>query len=215
VFTFYLDEERMRREVAAGRHRDVIGGLWDEIGALQFDWLARQGLRSDHKFIDIGCGSLRAGVRLIPLLGQNYYGIDVSPALISAAVDEALAVDPDFPPANLAANGDFALDTFDQFFDVGLAQSVFTHLPLSELARCLNTTAPYFKLGARLYATFFRGPPDRPVRQPSGKWSFADRDPYHFDPAAIEATTPPSWEFEWIGDWNHPRDLQMVAFTKL
>ena len=42
-------------------HRGVVGGMWDEIGKLQFEFMVKQGLKSEHKFLDIGCGSLRGG----------------------------------------------------------------------------------------------------------------------------------------------------------
>ena len=34
---------------------------YDLVGAMQFNLLTALGLREYHKFLDIGCGSLRAG----------------------------------------------------------------------------------------------------------------------------------------------------------
>ena len=42
-------------------HREAVGGLWDEMGRLQFDFLVAQGLQPHHKMLDIGCGSMRGG----------------------------------------------------------------------------------------------------------------------------------------------------------
>ncbi len=39
----------------------AVGGLWDEIGQLQFDFLRAKGLLPRHKLLDFGCGSLRGG----------------------------------------------------------------------------------------------------------------------------------------------------------
>lgn len=44
-------------------HRNYVGGLWDEIGLLQFEFLKSRGLKPHHVLVDIACGSLRAGVR--------------------------------------------------------------------------------------------------------------------------------------------------------
>jgi hypothetical protein len=40
----YYDADAITRAVAEGRHRDVIGGLWDEMGELQLDFLRANGL---------------------------------------------------------------------------------------------------------------------------------------------------------------------------
>jgi hypothetical protein len=41
----YYDKVAIEAEVAAGRHRESVGGRWDEIGALQADFLVSRGLR--------------------------------------------------------------------------------------------------------------------------------------------------------------------------
>ena len=46
-------------------HREAVGGLWEEMRRLQFDFLANQGLKPDHKLLDIGCGSMRGGVHFV------------------------------------------------------------------------------------------------------------------------------------------------------
>ena len=54
-------------------HRQYVGGCWDEIGRLQFDYLVSQGLRPNHYLLDIACGSLRAGIHFIPYLEPGHY----------------------------------------------------------------------------------------------------------------------------------------------
>lgn len=44
-----------------GPHRGAVGGMWDQIGKLQFEFMVKHGLKPEHKFLDIGCGSLRGG----------------------------------------------------------------------------------------------------------------------------------------------------------
>ena len=61
-------------------HRKFIGGndqYWDSISRLQFVFLKEKGLKPIHTFFDVGCGSLRAGIRFINYLDQDrYIGID-------------------------------------------------------------------------------------------------------------------------------------------
>ena len=62
-------------------HRAAVGGRWEEIGRLQFDFLVRQGLMPEHFFLDVGCGSWRGGVHFVDyLLSHRYFGVDVSGA---------------------------------------------------------------------------------------------------------------------------------------
>ena len=67
-------------------HREEVGGLWDKIGKLQFDFLKKMGLRSEHYFLDVGCGSLRGGIHFINYLEPSrYFGIDKNNELLDAA----------------------------------------------------------------------------------------------------------------------------------
>lgn len=54
---------------------DEVGtnGLWDMTGEFFVRFLQRQGLRPDHHLLDVGCGNLRVGLRLIPFLRAGHY----------------------------------------------------------------------------------------------------------------------------------------------
>jgi SAM-dependent methyltransferase len=66
-------------------HRNIVGGMWEEIGRLQFDFLVEKGLKTDCYFLDVGCGSLRGGVHFIRYLEPgHYFGIDKSKELLDA-----------------------------------------------------------------------------------------------------------------------------------
>jgi len=72
-------------------HRNCVGGMCDEIGRLQFDFLVQQGLEPSHYLLDIGCGSFRGGVRFIHYLDAgNYLGIDKERKLIELGVEKEL-----------------------------------------------------------------------------------------------------------------------------
>ena len=46
-------------EIAAKEHRAFVGGLWEEVGQLQFEFLRAQGLLPEHKLVDVGCRAMR------------------------------------------------------------------------------------------------------------------------------------------------------------
>src|SRR4051812_28089921 len=81
------DFELSPEEVARGDHRLRVGGMWDEIGKIQFDYLVAQGLRPDSYLLDVGCGSLRGGIHFIDYLEpHHYFGIDSNQSLVQAGL---------------------------------------------------------------------------------------------------------------------------------
>lgn len=215
----YMDEDSMAAEVEAGRHRDAIGGLWDELGALQLNFLRAQGMTPDHTLLDVGCGSGRLAVKAVPYLSDGrYYGIDMSPALLGAARGEleAQGLGAKLNPRTFHATADFRPPADMPPFDFAIAQSVFTHLPLDYLRQCLDALRTRMAPGGRLFATFFvatRGVQEL-KHEPGGITTFADRDPFHYAVDQIlEAALACSWAPRWIGAWDHPRDQQMCEFS--
>ena len=111
----------------------------------------------------------------------------------------------------------FEFGQFGRQFDFALAQSVFTHLPMNHIIRCLIEIRKVLNPGGMFYATFFEAPRSghlAPIAHPGGAVSHYDEDPYH-----------QSWEeMQWmagvarlqvhrIGDWQHPRNQRMLAFS--
>lgn len=222
-YSAYDNADHIARSVAEGRHRDVIGGMWDELGRLQHDFLVAQGLQPHHRLIDIGCGSLRAGVPLARYLDPgHYYGIDISPDLLTAGLEREIApagLSDRLPPENLHATGDFDLSSFGVHFDYGIAQSVFTHMPVHRLTDCLNAVGQFMSPQGRIYVTWFERPRDHPatgpVRHvPGGIETWADRDPYDNYADTLLAATPSGWTLDIIGEWGHPRDQRMALFVR-
>ncbi len=211
-------------QIASGWHRTWIGGLWDEMGKLQLDYLVSEGLTPEMHLLDVGCGCLRAGVHLIPYLDPGrYYGIDVSAPLLDAGYDvelRAAGCQDRLPRENLLANGSFEAWRFGVPFEMAIAQSVFTHLPGNFIRRCLIELAKAMPPGGRFYATYFECPADRPdaltlTHEPGGIVSYLDRDPYHYRARDLDALADAlPWRVEHVGDWGHPRAQRMVRFVR-
>ena len=49
-------------------HRKYVGGKWDEIGKLQFEFMKSQGVKPSDIVIDVGCGSFRGGIHFIKIM---------------------------------------------------------------------------------------------------------------------------------------------------
>lgn len=213
-------------QIAAGKHRKRVGGHWDAIGKLQFDFLVERGLRPHHRLLDVGCGALRGGLHFVQYLDPgNYYGIDVNESLLRAGLEHEIpnaGLTDRLPATNLRQTDDFSCDDFGVDFDFLVSVSVFSHLPLNHIRLCLHQVAKATKPEARYLATFFETsedvPFDQPVRQKqgTGRLTFPDRDPFHYRPADLEwAAAIGPWKFNYVGDWNHPRDQKMAEFIRV
>ena len=206
-------------EIAAEQHRELVGGLWDEVGALQLEFLQRRGLAPSHRLADVGCGALRGGVRFVRYLDVgNYYGLDVNASLLEAGRRELAAAGLADKGAHLTADDRFALSRFGVQFDCAIAVSVFTHLPMNHIVRCLAETRAVLRTGGVFYASFFEAP-GRPhlaplAHAPGGIVTHYDADPYHYALAQVQwMATAAGMTVELVGEWGHPRDHQrMLAF---
>ena len=75
--------------LAKGRHRDIVGGRWDETGRIQMQLLLEAGLLPQHHLLDIGAGSLRLGCKAVPYLNPgHYWATDLSGALLRNAPND-------------------------------------------------------------------------------------------------------------------------------
>jgi cyclopropane fatty-acyl-phospholipid synthase-like methyltransferase len=205
-------------EIAGGAHRQFVGGLWDEMGALQHAFLVAQGLRPGHRLADIGCGALRGGVHFIRYLVQGgYFGLDSNASLLEAGRRELAAAGLEGKRPSLLVSERFELGRFGVRFDYAIAVSVFTHLPMNHIIRCLTEAGRALQPGARFYATFFEAPADaylEPLAHaPGDVVTYFDMDPYHYSPAEIAHLAHEAGVVaERIGEWGHPRDQRMWSF---
>ena len=176
------------RALAEGRHRDIVGGRWDEIGRLQLALLQAQGLQPHHTLADIGAGSLRLGCKAVPFLDPgNYWATDASRALMLRGRAVELP-DPDrLPEDHLVEDADFALPGLPDRVDFAIAFGVFTHLPPQITARALARLAPRLRGSGPFLFTVFLAPEghDGPLRQPDGVVTHPDRPPYHLTETAL------------------------------
>jgi SAM-dependent methyltransferase len=216
----YAGRKFTAKQIKAGAHRRWVGGKWESLGRLQRDFVVSQGLQPDMKFLDIACGSFRAG-RLIAdyLEPGNYYGVDANESLVQAGWEQELtdAQRQRIPRENLRITDRFDVD-FGVRFDMALAHSLFTHLSLNAIRLCLYRLAPVMRPGAVFYATYFEQPEDFPldgVFTPpyGGRPRFHERNVFWYHRSDIAwAAGAGRWSFEYIGDWGHPRGQVMAAF---
>jgi len=187
----YLVPGFYERALTEGRHRDIVGGRWEETGRLQLALLQAHGLKPHHHLLDIGAGSLRLGCKAVPYLDPgHYWATDASGALMARGRAVELA-DPDRLPADhLVEDADFAFPGLPDHVDYAIAFGLFTHLPPGETAHALARIARRWP-GPRVFLfTVFLAPEGQEgasLRQPDGVVTHPDRPPYHLTEAALLA----------------------------
>lgn len=210
--------ETGRTDFTPAELRAYIGGRWDELGALQFNFLKNRGLKPEHYFLDAGCGSMRGGVHFIDYLHPfHYFGADINSALVWGGVNSELSEE---LKAKITDNSFLISNDFDfsfgiEAFNYGIAFSLFTHLSENKIKLCLQRLRPKFE-GGRFFATFFEAESSQYVKasnQADGIVTYAYKDPYHYQIEDIDNIAKKcGWKFNWIGDFGHPRNQKMAEF---
>lgn len=187
---------------ATQSHRAAVGGLWHEIGRLQFQFLVDRGLQPDHHLLDIGCGCLRAGVHLIPYLDRGHYlGIDKSEELIAAGLERELGpVMQQLKIPFLRVTDQFDFAGLPQAPDFAIAQSVFTHLPPEAIRMCFQRLRRAAQEETRFFGTFYDA-----GTHGAKEYSYTAAQMLDFG-------RDHGWTARYIGDWSHPRGQVMVEY---
>lgn len=200
-------EERIKHST----HRGYVGGVnaetWYGIGKLQYHFLVKHGLRHDHRFLDIACGSLRLGQYLIPYLDTGkYFGIEGEENLVRAGIEREFFHDIiSLKQPSFSFNYDFDF-AFAQNYDYAIAQSLFTHLTLDDIEKCFKNLSLASKPNSKLFFTFFEGED----KKNPGSASHAQLGWRYSFNQLIERATPYGWKLSYLGSWSHPRDQMMV-----
>jgi SAM-dependent methyltransferase len=193
-------------------HRRYVGGRWDELGRLQFEFMKSRGLRPDRVFLDIGCGALRGGVHFIPYLERGHYlGLEKEQSLIDAGIENELGDElirekaPEF-----VVSSSFDFTRFSKRPDVALAQSLFTHLTPEDIAVCLTKLRAAVDTGVRFYATYFlRETLDRrPVSR-----SHAHRVFFYSQASVERLGQGAGWRLRGVDEWGHPSGQMMAEYV--
>ncbi|MCL2776014.1 MAG: class I SAM-dependent methyltransferase [Oscillospiraceae bacterium] len=192
---------------------------YDLIGAMQFNLLTALGLREYHKFLDIGCGSLRAGRLFITYLNcGNYCGIEPEKHLVDDGVNYEIGscmVHIKEPRFEYSYN--FPIASFDEKFDFMVAHSIFTHATQEQIFQCLKNAEQCLKpptknnRGGLLAATFHLGDQDFQGKE----WVYPGKDKigfaYYTEDFIHRVAQKSKLAYKKI-DWTHPNGQTWVIF---
>lgn len=211
----YFDPDWHRRTI----RRNI--GHWDYLGRLQLDYLVAHGLEPRHYLLDVGCGPLRAGVHFIGYLEPGHYaGVDKhGHVLETAQLVELRRYGLEEKQPTLLTSEHFEFGKLGRTFDFAIAQSVFTHLPLNAIRRCLVEMEKVLTPDGRFYATIHENPFGKTylgeIQQSEQVVSYPDRDRYHYDLDTLRtACEGTGLTMAYEGSWGHPENQKMIAFSR-
>ena len=187
--------------------RFAVGGMWEEIGKLQFVYLTSHGLEPNQTLLDFGCGSLRGGLHFIEYLERgNYIGVDISAEILESgrAFLKEAGLEAKEPVIQLSSGLTF--DDFDgRQFDFILAQSVLTHMPREDIDVLLQHVSKVMHSETVFFATYF---------QSDDYKHSSERTNFHYPTEQLcELATKHELVATHVTDYPHPRDQQMLRIT--
>jgi len=179
---------------------------YDLMAAMAFNLVTICGLRQHHRFLDIGCGSLRMGRLLIPYLNpENYLGVEPNRWLVEDGILNELGNE-----ALISKAPSFIFDTTLQGesvknMDYAMAQSIFTHCAKDQIEAWLDELYHALSPSGVLFATYFDDDKDY---EGSG-WIYPDCSRYR--PETMRALVEDAgFGFRPL-DWVHPRKQRWFA----
>ncbi len=119
----------------------VVGdGDFDLIGRIELGVLLMEGLRPTDTLMDLGCGTGRLAVKVIPtLVGGHYIGTDISQSMLDKARARLARATPEAPcRVDLLKQIETTFPIADRTVDMICAFSVFTHIEHEDTYRYLK-----------------------------------------------------------------------------
>ena len=188
----------------------AVGGLWEELGKLQCDFLIQHGLRPHHTLLDIGCGTLRGGRHLIRYLDHgNYSGMDISPKAIAYArqLVEQEGLAQKAPRLLVSSSRDLRfLEFAAETFDCVLAHSVFSQLKPEHIEECFENVGRIMHDDSVFYFSYN----DSPEFEQTGPKDFCQ-------PSSFFESLAEHYRFslkDCSDQFNHPRGQRMIEVRK-
>lgn len=140
-------------------YKQYVGGMFEEMANWQFDYVTNTPEFSPNKtFLDIGCGSMRLGAKLIPHMKPGkYWGLDINQQQVEAGISgECGDLDFDKLKPQFVYTNCFDMSNMPKIH-FAWCQAVFNHLKLSTISVCLQQLSGVLHPKGVFYSTYWPG----------------------------------------------------------
>lgn len=209
----YAIHRRISKTVRQRHYLDnLVGpiGYWEPLQAYQFEFLKTMGLKPHHSLLDIGCGPLQGGIKLIEYLECNHYtGIDLRPKTVTEAYRQVVRHDLAHKNPALVMSDSFGRHELpDRTFDFFWISQLLYHLSLDQVEDL------FFQVASQMKPTsvFFGDIID--YKPPSAPGIYWQEFKYHrHQPEDLESTADNAGLSLTIlgqtGDFGYPEELPL------
>lgn len=161
-------------------YRRWIGGNWPEVQKWQYDFINDELLayQPSKTFLDIGCGSLRLGSRLIKTHDAGkYIGLDTTQELINYGLDyEINPVVLEQKNPRFIVNDEFDLSSLgDEKIDIAWAYSTWIHVNDTKMKQGLRNVKNALSENGALFSSFGTEPPGPHTEKPDDDYVYDHR----------------------------------------
>lgn len=197
--------------------------FWDSVGELQIAFLRREGLRPEHKLLDVGCGTFRGGRHIIEHLEPgNYYGFDKKGSAIGWGKEHVLkelveekeprlfVLRMDDRPVDLAQMLEFAE------FDLVWMHAFLDHIGPRKALSALRDVGSVLANDGCIFATSFIACKGKQVEERGYKIkTYSYREPWHYTMKFLENVARRAGLcMDGCPGYAHPLGLTMLKLVK-
>lgn len=151
-----------------GRRHATVGPAhqWKMKRRFQIGFLKKHGLSSQHRLIDIGCGTLRGGIPMIKLLDKGHYtGIEVREDVLELARDELRHAKLEYKEPNLIHCTGLSTLELEYQAEYIWAFAVLIFMDDDALNACLSFVSRHLAEGGVFYGNVNIGEAEQSSRQ--------------------------------------------------
>jgi 2-polyprenyl-3-methyl-5-hydroxy-6-metoxy-1,4-benzoquinol methylase len=145
------------RRIERTGYQYAIGGgdNWDSHGDLQRDFLIGQGLKPEHRLLEIGCGTGRLARKVAPyLVNGSYHGVDIAEAALDVA--SSLSISEGWAATFWAGEVPSRANVLP--FDYLWSFAVFIHIPQTVVESTMRRAAAVMHADSQFFWSYIPEP---------------------------------------------------------
>ena len=153
-----MDEKWYKKTKEQKDYKSYVGPkhMYDIMGDLQTKLLINIGLKNNHSVLDVGCGSLRAGIQIIPI-AKSYTGVEPETWALKEGFKKCVDVHGIRIIKHKKPQFHKTIDNVKGKYDYIMLHSIFSHAPVKLIKEYLDKLKDYLKVNGKIIFTYVPG----------------------------------------------------------